>query len=145
MTTATPPPTGPFGWAAPPASWTDAARADPYAAGPVRTTVAGHLDLVPAKRLGAGEPRRVPAARLAAQRRHARDPGRRAGSHSADGAPVAADRAAYPVVLLSPSGFAPLLLSATAEELASHGFVVVGVNHTYETEVTAFADGRVGR
>ena len=64
-------------------------------------------------------------------------------SHAVPGAPVATDSAAYPVLLLSPSGFPPLLLSAIAEELASHGFVVVGVNHTYETTVTAFADGRV--
>jgi dienelactone hydrolase len=63
-------------------------------------------------------------------------------SHAVHGAAVAADSAAYPVLLLSPSGF-PLLLSAIAEELASHGFVAVGVNHTYETTVTAFADGRV--
>jgi dienelactone hydrolase len=64
-------------------------------------------------------------------------------SHAMHGAAVAADSAAYPVLLLSPSGFPPLLLSAIAEELASHGFVVVGVNHTYETTVTAYADGRV--
>ena len=53
------------------------------------------------------------------------------------------DREAYPVLILSPSGFSPLLLSAIAEELASHGYVIVGVNHTYETTVTAFSDGRV--
>jgi dienelactone hydrolase len=47
------------------------------------------------------------------------------------------------VLVLSPSGFPPLLLSTLAEELASHGYVVVGVNHTYETTVTAFNDGRV--
>ena len=64
-------------------------------------------------------------------------------SHAIPDAAVAADSAAYPVLLLSPSGFSPLLLAAIAEELASHGFVVVGVNHTYETTVTAFADGRV--
>jgi dienelactone hydrolase len=63
-------------------------------------------------------------------------------SHAVPEAPVAADSAAYPVLLLSPSGFPPLMLGAIAEELASHGFVVVGVNHTYETTVTAFADGR---
>jgi dienelactone hydrolase len=63
-------------------------------------------------------------------------------SHAVPEAAVAADSAAYPVLLLSPSGFPPLMLSAIAEELASHGFVVVGVNHTYETTVTAFADGR---
>ena len=34
-------------------------------------------------------------------------------------------------------------MTAIAEELASHGFIVVGVNHTYETTVTAFSDGRV--
>ncbi|HET9778445.1 MAG TPA: hypothetical protein VFP81_04075 [Propionibacteriaceae bacterium] len=64
-------------------------------------------------------------------------------SHAVPGAPLAADSDAYPVLLLSPSGFPPLMLSAIAEELASRGFVVVGVNHTYETTVTAFADGRV--
>jgi dienelactone hydrolase len=63
-------------------------------------------------------------------------------SHAVPEAPVAADSAAYPALLLSPSGFPPLMLGAIAEELASHGFVIVGVNHTYETTVTAFADGR---
>jgi predicted dienelactone hydrolase len=56
---------------------------------------------------------------------------------------MADDQTSYPVVIMSPSGFPPLLLSGTAEELASHGYVVVGVNHTYETAVTIFADGRV--
>ena len=64
-------------------------------------------------------------------------------SHAVPDATVAADDSAYPVLLLSPSGFPPLLLTAIAEELASHGFIVVGVNHTYETAVTAFGDGRV--
>ena len=64
-------------------------------------------------------------------------------SHAVPDAAVSADSAAYPVLLLSPSGFTPLLLSAIAEELASHGYIVVGVNHTYEATVTAFADGRV--
>ena len=64
-------------------------------------------------------------------------------SNAVDGAPVAADQARYPVLLLSPSGFPPLLLAATAEELASHGYLVAGVNHTYEPTVTVFSDGRV--
>jgi hypothetical protein len=64
-------------------------------------------------------------------------------SHAVLDAAVAADDTAYPVLLLSPSGFPPLLLTAIAEDLASHGFIVVGVNHTYETAVTAFGDGRV--
>ncbi|MET0326252.1 MAG: hypothetical protein ABW219_13590, partial [Ilumatobacteraceae bacterium] len=62
-------------------------------------------------------------------------------THAVTDAP-AADRRS-PVLLLSPSGFSPLLLGSLAEELASHGYVVVGVNHTFETAVTVFADGRV--
>ena len=64
-------------------------------------------------------------------------------THAMEGAPVARSTQGHPVLLLSPSGFSPLLLSALAEELASHGYVVVGVNPTYETTVTPFADGRV--
>lgn len=64
-------------------------------------------------------------------------------THAVQDAAVANEQPSYPVLVLSPSGFPPLLLAATAEELASHGYVVVGVNHTYETAVTVFADGRV--
>jgi pimeloyl-ACP methyl ester carboxylesterase len=64
-------------------------------------------------------------------------------SHAVEDAPVAGEQPTYPVLVLSPSGFPPLLLAAIAEELASHGYIVVGVNHTYETAVTVFADGRV--
>jgi dienelactone hydrolase len=64
-------------------------------------------------------------------------------SHAVADAPVAEEQSSYPVLVLSPSGFPPLLLAAIAEELASHGYVVVGVNHTYESAVTVFADGRV--
>jgi dienelactone hydrolase len=66
-----------------------------------------------------------------------------AHTHAVSDAPMAEDRSDYPVLILSPSGFPPLFLSAVAEELASTGYVVVGVNHTYETAATAFADGRV--
>ena len=64
-------------------------------------------------------------------------------THAVEDAPVADEERRYPVLLLSPSGFPPLLLAAIAEELASHGNVVVGVNHSYETAVTVLADGRV--
>jgi dienelactone hydrolase len=63
-------------------------------------------------------------------------------SHAVAEAPVADERSSYPVLVQSQSGFPPLLLAAIAEELASHGYVVVGVNHTYESAVTVFADGR---
>jgi predicted dienelactone hydrolase len=64
-------------------------------------------------------------------------------SHAVAEAALADAASRYPVLVLSPSGFPPLLLSALAEELASHGYVVVGINHTYETTVTVFNDGRV--
>ena len=63
--------------------------------------------------------------------------------HAIDDPPLSGSLPSYPVLLFSPSGFPPLMWAAIAEELASHGYVVIGVNHTYETTVTAFADGRV--
>jgi dienelactone hydrolase len=49
-----------------------------------------------------------------------------------------------PLVVLSP-GFtwSRSSLTALAEDLASHGYVVVGIDHTYETFATTFPDGRV--
>jgi dienelactone hydrolase len=49
-----------------------------------------------------------------------------------------------PLVVLSP-GFtnSRSALSALAEDLASHGYVVAGIDHTYESYATAFPDGRV--
>jgi predicted dienelactone hydrolase len=67
--------------------------------------------------------------------------GRRA--HAVEDAPVSDAAPRYPVLVLSPSGFPPLFMTAIAEELASHGHVVAGVNHTYETTVTVFSDGEV--
>ena len=46
-------------------------------------------------------------------------------------APLADQRSSYPALVQSQSGFPPLLLATIAEELASHGYVVVEVNHTY--------------
>jgi dienelactone hydrolase len=49
-----------------------------------------------------------------------------------------------PLVVLSP-GFtnSRSTLTALAEDLASHGYVVAGIEHTYESHATAFPDGRV--
>jgi Platelet-activating factor acetylhydrolase, isoform II len=51
---------------------------------------------------------------------------------------------ALPLVVLSP-GFtnSRSVLTALAENLASHGYVVAGIDHTYESYGTAFPDGRV--
>jgi hypothetical protein len=64
-----------------------------------------------------------------------------ARSHAVADAPILDGDRRFPVLLLSPMGFPPLFLAALAEELASAGNVVVGVNHTYETAVTVFPDG----
>jgi len=49
-----------------------------------------------------------------------------------------------PLIVLSP-GFtnSRSALTALAEDLASHGYVVAGIDHTYESHATAFPDGRV--
>lgn len=50
----------------------------------------------------------------------------------------------YPVIVLS-HGAGPMVqqYSWLGEELASHGYIVVGINHTYMAAVTRFPDGRV--
>ncbi len=60
-----------------------------------------------------------------------------------DATPAGRERA-LPVVVLSP-GFtnSRSALTALAEDLASHGYVVAGIEHTYESFATAFPDGRV--
>jgi predicted dienelactone hydrolase len=60
-----------------------------------------------------------------------------------DAIPAGRQRA-LPVVVLSP-GFtnSRSALTALAEDLASHGYVVAGIDHTYESFATAFPDGRV--
>jgi predicted dienelactone hydrolase len=49
-----------------------------------------------------------------------------------------------PLVVLSPGFTWPRSsLTALAEELASRGYLVAGIDHTYETFATTFPDGRV--
>lgn len=57
-------------------------------------------------------------------------------------AEVAALQERYPVLIFAPAGFPPICLSAVVEEIASHGYVVAGVNPTHES-TTVFPDGRV--
>ena len=60
-----------------------------------------------------------------------------------DATPAGHQRA-LPLVVLSP-GFtnSRSTLTALAEDLASCGYVVAGIDHTYESFATAFPDGRV--
>jgi predicted dienelactone hydrolase len=64
-------------------------------------------------------------------------------THAATGVPVARTEARYPVVLFSPAWMGRRNQNTVqAEELASHGFVVAGIDHPYDTELTFFPDGR---
>jgi dienelactone hydrolase len=60
-----------------------------------------------------------------------------------DARPTGTQRS-LPLVVLSP-GFtnSRSALTALAEDLASHGYVVAGIDHTYESFATAFPDGRI--
>ena len=65
-------------------------------------------------------------------------------TNAVSGAAPAGRQRSLPLVVLSP-GFtnARSALTALAEDLASHGYVVAGIDHTYESFATAFPDGRV--
>jgi dienelactone hydrolase len=65
-------------------------------------------------------------------------------TNAVSGAPPISRGPALPFVVLSP-GFtnARSALTALAEDLASHGYVVAAIDHTYESFATAFPDGRV--
>ncbi|GGU67074.1 hypothetical protein GCM10010211_35380 [Streptomyces albospinus] len=68
-------------------------------------------------------------------------------THAHTGAPVARQRGLrLPVVLYSPGAGDPRSLGSTlCDELASRGYAVVTVDHTYETPAVQFPDGRVAR
>ncbi len=65
-------------------------------------------------------------------------------SHAYEAAPVARGRR-FPVVIFShgyAQGFAGQN-TALCEELASHGYVVVSIGHTYESFITLLKDGKI--
>lgn len=64
--------------------------------------------------------------------------------HSVEDAPLAADERQYPVVLLLPgSGALAGGYTVLAEDLASHGYIVVGLNAAYLTTAVVLSGGRV--
>ncbi|SEN04367.1 alpha/beta hydrolase family protein [Nonomuraea pusilla] len=65
-------------------------------------------------------------------------------THARAGAPVDTRAGRLPVILFSPGFEAPRTLSTVlAEDLASRGYAVVTVDHTYEAEQVEFPGGRV--
>ena len=62
------------------------------------------------------------------------------------GAPLASAQASYPVLVFSPSWSGQRVQNTfQIQELASHGYIVVGMDHPYGTDVTVFPDGRTVR
>jgi predicted dienelactone hydrolase len=68
----------------------------------------------------------------------------RVQAHSLRDAPVSPQQPTYPVVLLRGGGAAPTTdYTSLAEDLASHGYVVVGFDAPYRSWVVVYPDGRV--
>ena len=54
------------------------------------------------------------------------------------------DKTPYPVVLLLPGNATNIeFYSVLASEIASHGYIVVGLNHPYDVPAVALSDGRI--
>jgi predicted dienelactone hydrolase len=65
-------------------------------------------------------------------------------TNAAVDATPAGQQHSLPLVVLSPGFTNPRsTLTALAEDLASHSYIVAGIDHTYESFATAFPDGRV--
>ncbi|MED4122941.1 hypothetical protein P4641_03010 [Halalkalibacterium halodurans] len=66
-------------------------------------------------------------------------------THSFANVPVADHGAPYPVLILSPGyGNSNFMYTSQAETLASHGYIVCSIEHTYYTGLpTLFPDGRI--
>ena len=70
----------------------------------------------------------------------------RLNTHALLDAPISNAHPRYPVLVYSPSWHGQRNQNTVlAEALASHGFVVVGIDHPYGSAVTVFPDGRVAR
>lgn len=68
----------------------------------------------------------------------------RVTTHAFQDVPVASENSTYPVLIFSPGHtFMPELNTTQIEELASHGYVVVGINHPFISGITVFPDGRM--
>jgi predicted dienelactone hydrolase len=65
-------------------------------------------------------------------------------THSFENVPLAKSPGLYPVIIMQPGmGPVPTDYTVFAENLASHGYVVVGINPTYTSNLIVFPDGRI--
>jgi hypothetical protein len=65
-------------------------------------------------------------------------------AHAFADAPVSGEEAIYPVLIFEP-GLGPTVSDYTTllEDLASHGYIIIGVNPTYSASAVVLGDGRV--
>jgi len=148
-----PSPTGPFAVGRVTAGWVDAGRVDPFAPSPShqRELVvwlwypAQPDDHSTAAEYLPGPWQRALAAHSGVLLTQflSRNPSK-IRAHSSEDARLAPDRPKYAVIILK-SGIGALALDYTtiAEDLASHGYIVVGSDTPYSTSVVVMPDGRV--
>jgi predicted dienelactone hydrolase len=148
-----PPPTGSFAVGRASVGWVDTGRADPFASSPSQKRELVVWIWYPAQlddHSSAAE--YLPRLWARALAEHAgilltqflnRDPAR-IRAHSFEGAALAPDQPTYPVIIFR-SGIGALALDYTtiAEDLASHGYIVVGADTPYSTSVVVMPDGRI--
>jgi predicted dienelactone hydrolase len=150
---ALPPPDGRYAVGTQVYRWTDAARDEPNSADPTdRRSVIAQAWYPAARRGPSGR-----VARLAYIDGTDRMPAQVSGvpgfmlrrydqidTHAEAQAPLAAGDRPWPVVILSPGYGAPrAVYTGLAIRLASRGFVVLALDHPYESAVTELPDGRV--
>jgi predicted dienelactone hydrolase len=129
-------------------AWRDESRPDPLAPDPAaRRELVAWVWYPAAATPGAARATYLPAAWLRELR-----PGRgeqrldRVHGHALDAPPLSDAEPRYPVLVFAPGlGMMPTHYTALAEELASHGYVVVAVAHPYSTWAVVYPDGRVAR
>lgn len=140
-----PRPTGPFSVGRVLYDWKDLKRDDPYS-----TSIGNHRELMVWMWYPATVPPHSDPAEYIPSAWASRLPWRpvtipgRIRVHAVAGVPVAANAKPYPVLVFS-TGFGNLPSDYTTliEDIASHGYVVLGITNTYSAPVVRFPDGRV--
>lgn len=143
-----PAPTGPYAVGRRSFAWVDETRPDPLAPDPAAKREMFVWAWYPAaKAPGAALAPYLPDAWL--RQLHRGDEEQRLDrvhAHALEGAPVSDAEAAFPVLIFAPGmGMEPTHYTALAEEIASHGYVVIAVTHPYSTPAVVYPDGRVAR
>ena len=146
-----PQPTGSYSVGRMELDWTDPNRMDPLAKQPNSRRELAIWIWYPAQVAGSQKP--APYFPPAWEKARDKDQGvgillerqlNRIVTHSYENAPLSKVQADYPVLIMEP-GLGPAIPDYTvlAENLASHGYIVVGINPTFSSNLVVFPDGRI--